>query len=234
MGIINSLIYHPPQKPYSNLPNINHIPSQYNNDIYFTLYKSNNPKYIIFSHGNASDISSIHNYLHYLYKQLDCNVIGYDYSGYGLSTGELSENNCYDSLSTIIKYLLKNDVPAKNIFLIGQSLGTGVVIDIISKVKWQTPVILISPYKTIIKVVIDNPILDLFDQFTSIYKIKNVQCPIKIFHGLDENKINVQHSQDLFNEIPNKKFKPTFIPNANHDDILMKININDIKNIINT
>jgi hypothetical protein len=136
-SIIDNFIFSPPkinENTYTNLPNIHKIKSKNNNNIHFSKYLPNNTKnetpnmnYIIFSHGNACDMSSMNDYLQYLSNELDVCVINYDYCGYGLSTGEANENNCYDSLSSIIKYLLKNNVVHTNIFLIGQSLGTGVV-----------------------------------------------------------------------------------------------------------
>jgi fermentation-respiration switch protein FrsA (DUF1100 family) len=59
-----------------------------------------------------------------------------------------------------------------------------------------------------------------------------VKCPIKIFHGCNDNIIDIQHSKDLFEQIPNKKYKPTFIQNADHNDIINKIDLNEIKKII--
>ena len=43
---------------------------------------------IIFSHGNATDIGQMRDFLLDLRKRLKVNIVAYDYSGYGLSSGE--------------------------------------------------------------------------------------------------------------------------------------------------
>ena len=42
---------------------------------------------IIFSHGNATDIGQMRDFLLDLRKRLKVNIVAYDYSGYGLSSG---------------------------------------------------------------------------------------------------------------------------------------------------
>jgi hypothetical protein len=42
---------------------------------------------IVYSHGNAADCGSMWERYVCLAKVLKCNVLGYDYSGYGASTG---------------------------------------------------------------------------------------------------------------------------------------------------
>lgn len=51
----------------------------------------------------------------------------------------------------------------ENILLVDQSLGICVVIDYISKNKWTKPVILISPYKSILKIITDYDWIKIFD-----------------------------------------------------------------------
>jgi hypothetical protein len=50
---------------------------------------------ILFSHGNAEDLNSAYFWMKKLSKDLDVNVIGYDYTSYGYSTGKLL---CFDSI----------------------------------------------------------------------------------------------------------------------------------------
>lgn len=240
-NLLNNFIYNPPnpnKNLFLNLPNLKKIKSPLNNDIYLSINKppglkiTNNTKFIIFSHGNACDIYTMNSYYKYLSEQLNVCVLGYDYCGYGLSTTKPSEINCYDSLIASINYLMEIGISHSNIILIGESLGTGVTIEIASKVKWTSPIILISPYKTIIKVVLDTSIVNPIDQFTSIDKLKRVKCPIKIYHGINDTLIDIEHSRTLFNMVHNKKYKPSFIPNADHNNIRYKIDIDELKSII--
>jgi hypothetical protein len=49
---------------------------------------------IIFSHGNADDLNVCFKFMHQLSSLLDVNIMGYDFSGYGESTGMLSNELC--------------------------------------------------------------------------------------------------------------------------------------------
>lgn len=195
-------------------------------------------KYIIFSHGNACTYHHIIPFLKRLYNQTGAGVIGYDYQGYGLSEGTPSESNCYNDLETIVNYVIRTyDAKRSNIILIGQSLGSGVVVNLTSKYSWTSPIILISPYKTICTVVTDNysssfrHAVKPIDMFKTIEKIHNVTCPVKIFHGSNDQIIDINHSIDLYNRLPNKTLKPTWIVGGTHNNMLPLINIDCIKKI---
>lgn len=196
-------------------------------------------KILIFAHGNASNNAYMYKYLKYLSEQLEAVVVGFDYQGYGYSQGACSEQNCYDDIQSVVEYFLKQGIKQDNIILIGQSLGTGVVMDFVSKNNWTTAVILISPYESIFRVVVDEDstlmytnTLTIYDMFDTQDKTANIRCPIKIFHGENDTVIDITHSKNLFKSLPNKDFQPTWIKNCGHNDILMKIDLNEINEII--
>jgi hypothetical protein len=194
-------------------------------------------KFLIFSHGNASDIFTMMNYAKYLADSLNIVVVLYDYSGYGLSDGKCSEKNCYDSLVLIINYISATyNVEHKNILLMAQSLGTGVVIDYVANNDWMSPIILVSPYKSMCEIISDTSrcasLLSPLDKFESIKKIHSVKCPVKIFHGYSDNLINISHAKELFNKLNNKTLNPVWMQDTSHNDILEKIDLNEIMNVI--
>lgn len=57
-------------------------------------------------------------------------------------------------------------------------------------------------------------------------------CSIKIYHGKSDESINYNHSLELYNLIPNKKLKPTFYNDCEHNDILNKISFKEYKQIL--
>ena len=65
------------------------------------------------------------------------------------------------------------------ITLIGQSLGTGIVVEYCKKTNWKNPIILLSPYKSIVRVqydphwldIIANSFIDNIDLFQNHRKI---------------------------------------------------------------
>jgi len=141
----------------------------------------------------------------------------YDYIGYGLSRGSPTEEGCYRSMEAVMRYVTYElGIKTDNIYLIGESLGTGVVVDYMYKNQWTGPTILVSPYKSIARVVLDSSLTYPFDKFMSLDKIKNIKAPIKIIHGTADNVINISHAVKLYDNLINKKFKPLWITDAGH------------------
>ena len=79
------------------------------------------------------------------------NVVIYDYVGYGLSSKNTpTESLCYESLEVVVKYLTNVlNINMSNIYLVGQQLGTAVVIDYAWKNYWKNPIMLISSFKNV-------------------------------------------------------------------------------------
>ncbi|XWV25030.1 alpha/beta hydrolase family protein [Tupanvirus deep ocean] len=188
-------------------------------------YNTHPEKYIVFSHGNGCDIISMFNYCQELSDSLNVGVMLYDYIGYGISENEHpTEQGCYDSIDIVINYLTTIwGMDKKKIFLVGQSLGTGITVDYISKNDWETPVILISPYKSICRVVADTSCITPVDKFKSQKKLKNVKCPIKIFHGTIDEVISISHGIDMYNSLKNKSLDPVWFEDTGHNNIIEKI-----------
>ena len=246
-SVANKMVFMPPQTmdiPYPADVNPHRIISKNGNSIEIIICwpSTTVDKVLIFSHGNASCNEHMYQYLSQLSKQLNICVIGYDYQGYGNSKGAPSEQNCYDDLEAVVDLVKTNycftGVNPDNIFLVGQSLGTGITMHYVSENKWDNSVILISPYKSIFTVVFDEDSTFMissgrYDMFTTQKKSDKTNCPIKIFHGKNDQVISVEHSKKLFEVIPNKKFSPTFIDNCGHNDILQKISLEDFKQVLN-
>lgn len=207
----------------------------YNDTYYMKIYgtinniKSN--KYLIYSHGNSSDLLNISEILNTFSSQFNINIITYDYPKYGLSEsdGYLTETLCYHSHELVVDYIIdKYKINQKDIILFGQSLGTGIVIDYISKYNWNGQVLLMSPYKSIPRILYDNPMMDLTlpdYKFDSINKISKIKCPVTIVHGLQDNLIPHYHSKDLYNEISvnYRKNSKLLLIDGDHSDIIFKL-----------
>lgn len=214
---------------------------------YLIVLPANNKtptKYMIFSHGNACDLFGMYEFAKFWANKLNIAVVLYDYPGYGVSNGKPTEQGCYESLTGIVAEISKI-VNIKDITLVGQSIGTGVVVDQIANNKSLSGAILISPYTSVVAIASDmvsssssslsststflsTPI----DKFCSLKKIKNVECPVKIFHGNQDNVINVSHGKELYDKLPNKKFSPVWMEGVDHNNILSKIDLNDIREVI--
>lgn len=193
-----------------------------------SLPKITPTKYIVFSHGNAMDITQLTDVAYCLKERFGVGVVLYDYFGYGLSTSgnhqdnKPSEKKCYKSLDIVVDYVKENlKVKDENIILMAHSLGTGVAVHYAWEKKWKTPIILFSPYKSIAKVVVNSSISRPVDKFRTFAKIPDLNCKVKIWHGEVDGVINVSHGKELAKLLPNNiKLEPTWLPNVGHNDIL--------------
>lgn len=191
-------------------------------------------KVLIFSHGNGCDICGMSNYLESLAHHLGITVVCYDYPGYGLSEDRPSEENCYLAIQTVVNYYRRTYLE-KDILLVGQSLGTGVVTNYISTNNWLTPVILISPYKSIPRVICDTSCSESsfrHNTFSTVYKLDKIKCPVKIFHGKADEVIDCSHGEYIFKHLPIKTLQPTYYDGIGHNDILGAINIEELQRVI--
>ena len=243
-NIVTGMIYMPPLNNKNNIKNLANNKNVKLFDLSYNNLKINvlqitppnilhENKIIIFSHGNGTDNYDMFTYLNLLSTYLGVIVVSYDYPTYGLSEGKLSENTCNNSLSIVMWHYLKSN---KKVLLIGQSLGTGIVLDYVYHTKWSSPIMLISPYKSIPKVLIDNDFIEScvsYNKYQSHKKINNITCPVKIFHGNDDKLIDISHSKYLYKNLKNKTLKPVWINNVGHNDIINKITLDEYLVLLN-
>lgn len=187
--------------------------------------QQNTEKTIVFAHGNAMDVLYIADMLQYLADFLNVNVVCFDYPGYSYARDiEKSEEGCYDAMECTMNYLMNDlKIPKENLCLVGQSLGTGIVVHYAAKFQWQYPIMLISPYKSIVKVLMDTSLTRPIDRFRTLDKIGKLVCSVQIIHGVDDSLIKISHGKYLYNHLKNKSFEPFWLDGYGHNDILGEI-----------
>lgn len=89
---------------------------------------------VLFSHGNAVDLGQMTSFYIGLGTRINCNILSYDYSGYGVSTGRPSEKNLYADIDAAWAALRNRyGISPQNVILYGQSIGTVPTIDLASR-----------------------------------------------------------------------------------------------------
>jgi pimeloyl-ACP methyl ester carboxylesterase len=84
-------------------------------------------KTLIYSHGNATDVGAMFPLQSIISHSLECNVVSYDYSGYGESGGVPMEANTYSDVQAVFDYTVEKvcDKDESKVVLYGQSVGSG-------------------------------------------------------------------------------------------------------------
>ena len=171
---------------------------------------------VLYSHGNGEDLGDDLPLLR-AYQQHGFAVFAYDYHGYGLSTGHPSESAAYDDITTAYNYLTQQlHIPPARIIAHGHSLGTGVTIDLASRVP-LAGMIVESAFVTTFRVRTHWTMLPV-DEFRNIDKVHSVHCPSLFIHGTDDWVIGIWHSRALFDQA-NEPKTSYWVKGAGHNDI---------------
>ncbi len=145
-----------------------------------------NKKTILFLHGNAGSLENRTYKLNH-FKDLNLNFLIIAWRGFSGNKGQPNEKGLYEDALSAVNWLKKKKIEEKNIILYGESLGTGVAVEIAQN-KNYAGVILESPFTSMInmgkKYYPFFPVkLLLKDKFESYKKINKIKIPIFIMHG---------------------------------------------------
>ncbi|GKV37159.1 hypothetical protein SLEP1_g45218 [Rubroshorea leprosula] len=138
---------------------------------------------ILYSHGNAADLGQMYELFIELSIHLRVNLMGYDYSGYGQSSGKPSEQNTYADIEAAYKCLEESyGTKQEDIILYGQSVGSGPTLDLAPRLPVLRAVVLHSPILSGLRVMYPVKRTYWFDIYKNIDKIPQVNCPVLIIH----------------------------------------------------
>lgn len=162
---------------------------------------------LLFSHDNRTSLGMIYPTLFDLSSSLKCDVISYDYSGYGCSTGTPSETEITDDIVHVMSFCSNIiHIPLNKLILFGHSIGTIPTIHLSSLNTFRDlgGVVLISPSSTglINDYKEDNKTKRRkLSTVNSNYNVNDIACPVFLIHGQKDNIIPVSHSHELSEEI---------------------------------
>lgn len=171
---------------------------------------------ILYSHGNAADLGQMQELFIELRAHLRVNIMSYDYSGYGASTGKPSEYNTYHDIEAVYN-CLKNDygVKQEDLILYGQSVGSGPTLHLASRSERLRAIVLHSAILSGIRVLYPVKMTFWFDIFKNIDKIRNVSCPVLVIHGTNDDIVDFSHGKRLW-ELAKEKYDPLWIKGGGH------------------
>ena len=143
-------------------------------------------KTILFFHGNAGSLENRTYKLNH-FKDLNVNFLIIAWRGFSGNKGNPNEMGLYEDAESAIKWLKMKGVNEKNIILYGESLGTGVAVQVAQNQNYAG-VILESPFTSMVnmgkKYYPFFPVSFLLkDKFESYKKINNIFVPVLIMHG---------------------------------------------------
>ena len=227
----SNLIYHPSGNNYlkdqvtnepteiekvkiTTVDNIDLVAWFYNKDI--EKFKT-----ILFFHGNAGSLENRTYKLNH-FKDLNVNFLIIAWRGFSGNAGKPNEVGLYNDAASAIKWLKSKGVTEKNIILYGESLGTGVAVEVAQN-KNYAGVILESPFTSMVNIGKKHypffPVsLLLKDKFESYKKMNNIFVPVLIMHGKVDKIVPYDMGKKMY-ELANE---PKFFYSQDYGDHMIE------------
>tara|TARA_B100000686_G_scaffold40619_1_gene41906 strand:+ start:703 stop:1515 length:813 start_codon:yes stop_codon:yes gene_type:complete len=214
-----NLLYHPSVDNYIKDEEVNEpleiekvkITTKDKIDLIGWFYNKNieNSKTILFLHGNAGSLQNRTYKLNH-FKNLNLNFLIVAWRGFNGNSGKPNEIGLYEDAKSAVRWLVSKGIEEKNIILYGESLGTGVAVEIAQN-KNYAGVILESPFTSMInmgkKYYPFFPVsLLLKDKFESYKKIENIFIPILIMHGTVDKIVPYDMGKKMYQLANEPKF----------------------------
>ena len=232
-----NLLYHPFENNYStDKANFSYkevfIPVSNGNSLkgWFHTKDLNNKKTLVFFHGNAGDLRN-RIYKLNLIKDFDINFLIVAYRGFSGNNGKPTEIGLYEDARSTLNWLTKQKIKEDQIIIYGESLGTGVSIEVAQN-KEFAGIILESPFTSMVDAgKFYYPYLPvsllLKDKYETVKKLKNVNIPILVMHGKKDKIVPFHMGKQVFEKANDPKF--SYFPD--NDDHMMDYNEDLLKTL---
>ena len=170
-----------------------------------------------------------------LFAQLGCDMLLFDYRGYGDNGGRPSEGPIVKDARLLWRFAREElDVPAERIVIFGESLGGAVGIRLAAELcrRGVAPggLILRATFACMLDVVsqfFPRFLANIFlvDRYPSVRRIRRVSCPVLSIHGTNDRLIPIDMGRRVFAAAPQAStggFPKRFLelPGVGHNDVL--------------
>ena len=177
---------------------------------------------VAFFHGNAVQLADAE-WLGDQLAELGIGFFAVEFPGYGLAAaaGGPSEQGCYSAAEIALTFLEKS-TPRGQIVLLGQSLGTGVAVEMAAR-GHGSKLILVTPYTSIPQMAAElfwflPTRLLVRDSFDNLGKAKRLSLPVLIIHGTADEVVPTRMGQALAKEFPRAELMR--VEGAHHNDLI--------------
>ena len=174
---------------------------------------------VVFYHGNKHNVEHYAKYPPYFTKN-GYEVWMMDYPGFGKSTGEISEAILYEQALLVFDSAQKK-TGNENIVVYGKSIGTGIA-SYVAAHRQCTQLILETPYYNIQKLAIHYfPLYPSWPparyQFPNHRHLNEVEEPVTIIHGTEDEVVPYKQGQNLVMENP--RIRMVTVIGGKHNDL---------------
>jgi len=191
---------------------------------------------LLYSHGNAEDIGTSREHSQWLATNLDCDVLVYDYVGYGHSSVALmSEAHMYSAIEAVYEHASRHYTHYSGLFLMGRSLGSTASTHLARKLSQRQRedgcrlykgLVLLSPLASGFRVLFDvgkskSAFVTMLDHLFCpvLHDIEQVNEGVFIIHGLQDEVIDIRNAHEILAHVPARCAFPPLFVDAGHNDV---------------
>ena len=183
-------------------------------------YLNPNKKTILFFHGNAGELGA-RTYKLNKFNDLDLNFLIISWRGFSGNNGKPTEQGLYKDAQKAVEWLEKKGINKKDIILYGESLGTGIAVELATKNEYSG-IILESPYTSMIDMGKRfYPFLPISvlqkDKYNSLKKLSMIKSPILVLHGKSDTLVPFYMGKKIYDAANEPKYY--YFPD--HDNHMM-------------
>lgn len=178
---------------------------------------------VVFFHGNAQELVD----LTALARQLGDRGVGLmfvEYPGYGVAKGRPSEASLYEAASRALAELPRLGVDREHTVLVGQSLGTGVAVEMAVR-GFGSRLLLISPFTSMVDMVqrfapFAPVALFMNDRFDNLAKAPRVDIETVVVHGDKDGLVPVDMGRDIATSLRGSRLE--VFSGGGHNDLFTR------------
>ncbi len=176
---------------------------------------------LVLYHGNAGTLA-MRAFKARAFLDAGFGVMLVEYRGFGGNPGRPTEQGLYEDGRAARRWLAAQGVPPERQILYGESLGTGVAVQMAIE-EPPAAVVLEAPYTSITDVAAGiYPIVPVrlltWDRYDSLSKIAGLKAPLLVVHGHRDRVVPFALGQRLFEAAPEPK-RSVFLPQADHNSL---------------
>jgi fermentation-respiration switch protein FrsA (DUF1100 family) len=219
-GTLTKLVFQPPDATYTKDPNLIWLHTSEHEVIPAFFIDRDAKLTLLFSHGNAEDLGMIIQYFREVSHILEVNIFAYEYTGYGMSTGEPAEQAVYADIEAAFKYLRDIiGIPWTEVVLYGRSVGSGPSVHLATRTAVRA-MVLQSPLLSIYRIAMHSRFTLPGDMFTNVDKIGKVRCPVYVVHGTKDEIVPFWHGEDLVRNCRKDcAYQPYWVQDGGHNNL---------------
>jgi uncharacterized protein len=205
---------------------LTHVAGQHGRTVYgFYVPAAKGSPTVVHFHGNGEELADLVP-LAWSFHREGVGFFGVEYPGYGLARDyQPSEEAIYADAEAALWHLANGlGVPPSEVVLEGQSLGSGVAVEMALR-GHGARLVLISPYTSIPDMAARTvPILPvrflIQDRFANLEKAPRLSLPVLVVHGTDDDVIPLGMGEKLAGAFPNATLYK--VTGGHHNDLFVR------------